>query len=142
MNTRLSRHTGIVLLAGSVLTAALLYLGVLNNGFVADTWVFVTPRTLGETLGYFFRSIIPDEWEALWAQTYSHALFLDRRQIMAEHGLWAPSGESPCPYSKYDANLADKPVRAERQEYQSWSNLPGFYRNSGVTVFIPLRLVR
>ena len=27
---------------------------------------------------------------------------------MAEHGLWAPSGESPCPYSKYDANLADK----------------------------------
>lgn len=66
MNPRLSRHIGTALLTGSVLSAALLYLGVLNNGFVADTWVFVTPRTLGETLGYFFQSIIPDEWNALW----------------------------------------------------------------------------
>ena len=66
MDNRLSRHIGAALLAGSLLSAALLYLGVLNNGFVADTWVFVTPRTLGNTLSYFFRSIIPDEWEALW----------------------------------------------------------------------------
>ncbi|MFC1538683.1 hypothetical protein ACFL6H_04605 [Candidatus Latescibacterota bacterium] len=49
-----------------MLITALAHISVLRNHLVADSWVFVAPHSLFETFGYFFKSIIPHEWEAFW----------------------------------------------------------------------------
>ena len=55
-----------MLFTGVLLSVGISYLPALGNHLVADSWVFIFPRGLGETLGYFGRSIIPDEWGAFW----------------------------------------------------------------------------
>jgi len=55
-----------ILLPGVILITALGHISTLKNHLVADSWVFVFPRSFLETLGYFVKSIIPPEWEALW----------------------------------------------------------------------------
>ncbi|HUT63500.1 MAG TPA: hypothetical protein VMZ04_06040 [Anaerolineae bacterium] len=55
-----------ILLFGSMTVVALAHLPALANHLVADSWVFVVPHPFSEIFGYFFKSIIPPEWEALW----------------------------------------------------------------------------
>ena len=55
-----------ILLAGVILTTASGSLSAIKNHLVADSWVFVYPRSFSETLSYFHTSIIPEEWDAFW----------------------------------------------------------------------------
>ncbi len=66
MNTRPSFRFDRVLLPGVILVAALAHIAALGNSLVGDSWVFVYPRTLGETLAYFHTSIIPPDGQAFW----------------------------------------------------------------------------
>ncbi len=61
-----STSNDFILLAGLLSATALAHISAVQNYFVADTWVFVVPRSLAETFEYFFKSIIPHEWEAYW----------------------------------------------------------------------------
>ncbi len=64
-----------IALWGTLLTVAVIHSGALGNRLVADSWVFVTPHTFFETCAYFFKSIIPPEWEALWLRPIPMFLF-------------------------------------------------------------------
>ncbi|MFA6473111.1 MAG: hypothetical protein WCU00_13855 [Candidatus Latescibacterota bacterium] len=55
-----------ILLAGAMVTVFLGHISALSNHLVADSWVFVYPRTFGEILSFFAASIIPPDGEALW----------------------------------------------------------------------------
>ena len=66
MKKTYSNANNYILLPGLMLIAALGHISAVKNNFVSDTWVFVLPRSLAETFGYFFKSIIPHEWEAFW----------------------------------------------------------------------------
>ncbi|MFC1650482.1 hypothetical protein ACFL2X_02825 [Candidatus Latescibacterota bacterium] len=55
-----------IFLPGLMLIAFLGHISALKNHLVSDSWVFVVPRSFAETFGYFFKSIIPHEWEAFW----------------------------------------------------------------------------
>ena len=65
-NKRKNDYNDYIVLAGVILITALGNLSTLKNHLVADSWVFLFPHTFKETLGYFFKSIIPLEWDALW----------------------------------------------------------------------------
>ena len=65
-NKRENDYNDYIVLAGVILITALGHLSTLKNHLVADSWVFLFPHTFKETLGYFFKSIIPSEWDALW----------------------------------------------------------------------------
>jgi len=52
--------------ACAILAVGLVYSATLKNHLVADSWVFVYPHSFAETLGFFFKSIIPPEWKSLW----------------------------------------------------------------------------
>ncbi|MCE5250484.1 hypothetical protein LLG96_09730 [bacterium] len=62
-------------LAGAVTAVGLVYLASLRNLLVADDWVFVYPHTFAQTLAYFFKSIIPPEWQSLWLRPVPMLLF-------------------------------------------------------------------
>lgn len=64
-----------LLLPGVMLIAALAHISALGNHLVGDSWVFVHPRTLGETLAYFHTSIIPPEGQAFWLRPIPMLLF-------------------------------------------------------------------
>ncbi|MFC1490523.1 hypothetical protein ACFL6K_04875 [Candidatus Latescibacterota bacterium] len=55
-----------ILLPGLMLITGLCHISALKNHLVADSWVFLVPRSFAETFGFFFKSIIPHEWEAFW----------------------------------------------------------------------------
>ncbi|MFC1606595.1 hypothetical protein ACFL47_01385 [Candidatus Latescibacterota bacterium] len=76
-------------LTGILLTVGFIHMGSLDNGLVADDWVFVYPHTLGESLGYFFRSIIPPEWESLWLRPIP-MLFFWVGNILWPGTTWGP----------------------------------------------------
>jgi hypothetical protein len=66
MNQKKNSPFESLILPGVILIALGVYLPALKNHLVADSWVFVYPRDLAETLSFFFKSIIPPEWNALW----------------------------------------------------------------------------
>lgn len=66
MGIKNKRKNDYIVLAGVILITAIVHLSTLKNHLVADSWVFVSPHSFIETLGYFFKSIISPEWEALW----------------------------------------------------------------------------
>ncbi len=61
-----SQYNEKIIPACAMLAAALVYSATLKNHLVADSWVFVYPHTFAETLAFFFKSIIPPEWESLF----------------------------------------------------------------------------
>lgn len=54
------------LLAGCLIAAAAAYLPTLDNYLVADSWVFMMPHSFFEVFGYFVRTMLPPETNALW----------------------------------------------------------------------------
>ncbi|HDY88481.1 MAG TPA: hypothetical protein ENH82_10290 [bacterium] len=66
MGIKIKRTNEYIILAGIILATAAGNISTLKNHLVADSWVFVFPRSFSETLRYFFTSIIPPEWEAFW----------------------------------------------------------------------------
>ncbi len=46
--------------------AAIVYLPTLNNYPVADSWAFMMPHSFFEVFGYFFKTMLPPEFNALW----------------------------------------------------------------------------
>lgn len=66
MNKKNNPPSDYILLPGLILITVLGHISALKNHFVADSWVFVIPRSFAETFAYFFKSIIPHEWEAFW----------------------------------------------------------------------------
>lgn len=62
-------------LFGALLTVAVIHSGALENRLVADSFVFVAPHTFIGTCAYFFKSIIPPEWESLWLRPIPMFLF-------------------------------------------------------------------
>lgn len=71
-----------LILPGVILITLCVYLPALKNHLVADSWVFVYPRDLAETLSFFFKSIIPPEWNALWLRPLPMLTF------WAENKIW------------------------------------------------------
>ena len=64
-----------IALTAAMAGIGILYAAALNNNLVADDWLFVTPHTFIETIAYFYTSIIPPEWEALWLRPIPMFLF-------------------------------------------------------------------
>ena len=64
-----------ILLPGVMLIAALAHIAALDNHLTADSWVFVYPHSFGETMQYFFTSIIPPEDEVYWLRPLPMFLF-------------------------------------------------------------------
>jgi hypothetical protein len=60
------RQLDYILLPTVMFGVFLCHIAALSNHLVADSWVFVFPRTFGEILHYFYTTIIPPEGEALW----------------------------------------------------------------------------
>ncbi len=54
------------LLAGCLIASAAVYLPTLDNYLVADSWVFMMPHSFFEVFGYFTRTMLPPETNALW----------------------------------------------------------------------------
>jgi len=78
-----------IILAGVIFITALSYLSTLKNHMVADSWVFLFPHTFNETLGYFFKSIIPPEWESLWLRPIP-MLFYWLDNVIWPNTEWGP----------------------------------------------------
>jgi len=53
-------------LAACTAITALVYLPTLRNYLVADSWVFMMPHSFFEVFGYFFKTMLPPEFNALW----------------------------------------------------------------------------
>jgi len=60
------KKSDVFVLTGCLAAVMLAHLPALANHLVADSWVFMIPHSFAETLGYFFKSVIPPEWSALW----------------------------------------------------------------------------
>lgn len=65
VDRRSTGHEYLALFAGIAVTAAV-YLPSLGNKLVADSWVFMVPRSFFSTFGYFFRTMLPPEHNAFW----------------------------------------------------------------------------
>jgi len=75
MKSSITSKQGLLLLSGVLLTVGVSYIPALGNHLVADSWVFVYPRSLGETLAFFHHSIIPEEWGAFWLRPLTMLFF-------------------------------------------------------------------
>jgi hypothetical protein len=83
------RRSDLVLLFGAIGTVAIAHAASLGNHLVSDDWVFVYPRSLAETFGYFFTSIIPQGGDAFWLRPLP--MFLFWLENVLHHGTeWLP----------------------------------------------------
>ncbi len=55
-----------LMLFSCLAAVAFAYAGALDNYLVADSWVFMLPRSFASNFGYFFRTMLPPEHNALW----------------------------------------------------------------------------
>ncbi|UCG53506.1 MAG: hypothetical protein JSW58_08110 [Candidatus Latescibacterota bacterium] len=60
---------------GAMLATGFVHVATLENFLVSDSWIFVYPRSLIDTLAFFAKSVIPPEWEALWLRPIPMLVF-------------------------------------------------------------------
>jgi len=63
---RLFRDPGHVVLLSCLAATGLAHLPSLGNHLVADSWVFMVPRSFLDNFTYFFKTMLPPEFNALW----------------------------------------------------------------------------
>ena len=55
-----------IVLFGCLTVTAVVYLPSLDNHLVADSWVFMMPHSFFDNFAYFFKTMLPPEFNALW----------------------------------------------------------------------------
>lgn len=76
-------------LYAAIAVTGLVYLPTLGTFLVADSWVFMMPESFMDTFGYFFRSMLPDDTNALWLRPIPMFTFwLDR--FLWPGTMWGP----------------------------------------------------